>query len=350
MINYISLHIGICQILISLCHTIFIPKSMLYPLKFKPILKKAHWGGKRLAYKDKAIQQHEPIGESWEISGVQENISIVTEGILAENSLEELTEIYMGDLVGDKVFDKFGIEFPLLVKFLDMNDNLPLQVHPDDETAKERHRAYGKNKLWYIAEAESGSKITAGFKKSSNRSEFLQHLTQHTQAEILHIEPICKGDCFFLPSKTVHSLSGRCLVAEIQQTSDITYYLDDYNRNTIEGDKLNLDIELATDVINYNTIESRINYHRHKNHTEELIECPWFTVNYLNFNKEVEKDYIEQDSFVIYMCLSGNFNVVYNVDQTMNVTQSETILVPACLKDIFLIPQKESEILEIYIQ
>lgn len=349
MINYTSLHISISQIIISLYHTIFIPKSMLYPLKFKPILKKAHWGGKRLAYKSGAIQQPEQIGESWEISGVQENISVVTEGMLAENSLEELTEIYMGDLVGDKVFDKFGVEFPLLIKLLDTHDSLPLQVHPDDKTAKERHRAYGKNKLWYIAEAEAGAKITTGFKKASNQSEFLKHLTQHTLSELLHTEPVSKGDCFFLPAKTIHTLSSGCLVAEIQQTSDITYYLDDYSRTTLDESIPDLDKELAIDIINYNTTETHINYHKHENHTEEILECPWFTVNYLKFNTEIEKDYIKQDSFVIYMCLNGNFNVVYDVDQTVNVTKGETVLVPACLKDIFLIPQKESEILEIYI-
>ncbi len=322
---------------------------MLYPLKFKPILKETHWGGKRLAYKADEAQHAESIGESWEISGVQENISIVTEGILAENSLEELTEVYMGDLVGDKVYEKFGIEFPLLIKFIDTQDRLPLQVHPDDKTAKERHRAYGKTKLWYVAEAAPGAEITAGFNKASDRSEYLQHLNQHRLPEILHTEAVNKGDCFFLPAKTIHSLSGGCLVAEIQQTSDITYYLDDYNRTTLNGEPLRLDTELATDVIDYGKSEARISYHRHENHTEELVECPWFTVNYLKFDKEIEKDYIKQDSFVIYVCLDGDFNVVYDVDQNVAVHKGETVLVPACFKDIFLIPQKEAEILEIYI-
>lgn len=350
MINSLQQYICINQFIISLYCTIFIPKSMLYPLKFKPILKKTHWGGKRLAYKSETTQQPEQIGESWEISGIQENISIVTNGILADNSLEELIEVYMGDLVGDKVYDKFGIEFPLLIKFLDTNDHLPIQVHPDDKTAKERHRAYGKNKLWYIAEAETGAKITAGFKTDINPSEYLQHLAQHTLSEILHTEAVNKGDCFFLPSKTIHTLSQGCLVAEIQETSDITYFIDDYKRKTLDGDCLSLDTELATDIIDYNKIEPRIKYHQHENHTEELVECAWFTVNYLKFNKEIEKDYIEQDSFIIYMCLNGDFTVVYDINQTVTVTKGETVLIPACLKDIFLIPQKESELLEIYIQ
>lgn len=322
---------------------------MLYPLKFKPILKKIHWGGTRLAYKSKLTQQSGPIGESWEISGIQDNISIVTEGILADNTLEELTEVYMGDLVGDKVYEKFGIEFPLLIKFIDAHDCLPLQVHPDDTTAKERHRAYGKTKLWYIADAEPQTEITAGFKKNCEQTEFLQHLTHHTLSEILYTKTVSKGDCFFLPSKTIHSLSKGCLVAEIQETSDITYYLDDYNRQTLEGEILYPDIELAKDVIDFSKSETCIKYHRHANHTEELVKCPWFTVNYLKFDKEIEKDYINLDSFVIYMCLEGIFRIVYNVDQSVTVNKGETILIPACLKDIFLIPQKESEILEIYI-
>lgn len=322
---------------------------MLYPLKFKPILKKTHWGGKRLAYKGETTQHTEQIGESWEISGVQENISIVTEGILADNSLEELIEVYMGDLVGDKIYEKFGIEFPLLIKFIDTEDRLPLQVHPDDATAKERHRAYGKTKLWYIAEAESDAEVTIGFKEPSDRSEFLQHLANHTLSDILHSESVHKGDCFFLPSKTIHSLSKGCLVAEIQETSDITYYLDDYNRHTLDGETLHPDTKLATDVIDFNRIEAHINYHRHENHTEELVACPWFTVNYLKFDKEIEKDYIRQDSFIIYMCLEGNFSIVYDIDQSVTVNKGETVLIPACLKDIFLIPQKESELLEIYL-
>ena len=277
---------------------------MLYPLKFKPILKQTIWGGDKLAYKSNDPKVKESIGESWEISGVQDNISVVSEGALEGNSLQELTEIYMGDLVGDKIYEKFGIEFPLLIKYIDARDNLSIQVHPDDATAKARHNAYGKTEMWYLVGADRDAELIMG-----------------------------------------------CYIAEIQQTSDITYRIYDYDRRDKNGNPRELHTELATDVINFcEQKQHSIHYHQHENHTEELVSCNYFTTNYLKFDKEVEKDYIELDSFVIYMCLEGNFTLVYDVDKTVKVNKGETILVPAILKNLFLIPETEAEILEIYIR
>ena len=146
---------------------------MLYPLKFKPILKQTIWGGDKLAYKSNDPKVKESIGESWEISGVQDNISVVSEGALEGNSLQELTEIYMGDLVGDKIYEKFGIEFPLLIKYIDARDNLSIQVHPDDATAKARHNAYGKTEMWYLVGADRDAELIMGFNKDTDKSEYL---------------------------------------------------------------------------------------------------------------------------------------------------------------------------------
>lgn len=324
---------------------------MLYPLKFKPIIKQTIWGGKKLTDKSENPEVKDSIGESWEISGVQDNISVVCEGPLADNSLQELTEIYMGDLVGDKVYEKFGIEFPLLIKYIDACDNLSIQVHPDDATAKERHNAYGKTEMWYVVDADPEAQLIVGFNKETDKSEYLTRLHNNTLTEILNSEPVRKGDCFFIPAGTVHAICKGCFIAEIQQTSDITYRIYDYDRRDKEGNPRQLHTELATDVIDFSKPEGlKVHYHEHENHTEELVSCNYFTTNYLKFNQEIEKDYITIDSFVIYMCLDGSFTLVYDVDKTVKVTKGETILVPACLKNVFLIPEKEAELLEVYIR
>lgn len=323
---------------------------MLYPLKFSPILKETIWGGKKLAAKSDSPAQQDHIGESWEISAVQENISVVSEGVLADNTLEELIEIYMGDLVGDQVYEKFGIEFPLLIKYIDAYDDLSIQVHPDDPTAKERHKAYGKTEMWYIVEAAKEARTIIGFETDTDKATYLSHLQQGQLAKLLHAEAVKKGDCFLIQPGTVHAICKGCLLLEIAQTSDITYRLYDYNRIDSNGNLRELHTDLATDVINFDKEdEYAIHYHRHGNHTEEIATCKYFTTNYLKFNKEIEKDYVELDSFVIYACLEGEFTLVYEVDQTIQVHKGETVLVPACLKNLFLIPQQEAEILEIYI-
>lgn len=324
---------------------------MLYPLKFKPILKQTIWGGNKLAYKSDDQAVKDSIGESWEISGVQDNISIVSEGALEGNSLQELIEVYMGDLVGDKIYDKFGIEFPLLIKYIDAQDNLSIQVHPDDATAKERHNAYGKTEMWYLADTDPQAELIMGFKKDTDKAEYLTALQNNTLPDLLNSEKVKKGDCFFIPAGTVHAICKGCFIAEIQQTSDITYRIYDYNRRDKNGNPRELHTELATDVIRFSKQEQHsIPYHTHENHTEELVSCNYFTTNILKFDKEIEKDYVNLDSFVIYMCLEGKFSLVYNVDQSIQVNKGETILIPAILKNIFLIPEKEAQLLEIYIK
>lgn len=193
--------------------------------------------------------------------------------------------------------------------------------------------------------------LIMGFNKDTDKSEYLTALHNHTLPVLLNTEKVEKGDCFFIPAGTVHAICKGCYIAEIQQTSDITYRIYDYDRRDKNGNPRELHTELATDVINFcEQKQHSIHYHQHENHTEELVSCNYFTTNYLKFDKEVEKDYIELDSFVIYMCLEGNFTLVYDVDKTVKVNKGETILVPAILKNLFLIPETEAEILEIYIR
>jgi mannose-6-phosphate isomerase len=324
---------------------------MLYPLKFTPILKQIIWGGRKLAYKSQHPERETSIGESWEISGVQENLSVVSEGFLAGNNLEELIEVYMGELVGDKVYEKFGVEFPLLIKYIDACQDLSIQVHPNDAVAKERHNAYGKTEMWYVADAEPDARLLIGFNKDTDKSEYLAKLHSNTLPEILRSEAVRKGDCFFIPAGTVHAICKGCFIAEIQQTSDITYRLYDYGRKDKEGNTRELHTELATDVIDFRKQEAgAIRPAGTPNRTEELVSCDYFTTNYLRFDREAEKEYFDLDSFVIYMCLEGSFTLVYDTDKSVRVQKGETVLLPAVLKTVFLLPAAVCELLEIYIR
>ena len=186
---------------------------MLYPLKFSPILKETIWGGEKLACKSEDPTIKSGIGESWEISGVQDNVSVVSEGPLADNTLQELTEVYMGDLVGDKIYEQFGVEFPLLIKYIDACDDLSIQVHPNDAVAKERHNAYGKTEMWYVVDADPDAQLLMGFNKDTDKSEYLTKLHNNTLPEILNTEKVKKGDCFFIPAGTVHAIGKGCFIA-----------------------------------------------------------------------------------------------------------------------------------------
>ena len=322
---------------------------MLYPLKFHPILKKKIWGGEKLSYKS---EQHEQsIGESWEISAVEDNISVVVNGILADNDLQELIEVYMGALVGDHVYEKFGIEFPLLIKYIDANDDLSIQVHTDDETAKERHNAYGKTEMWYIVDAEKDASLIMGFNKETDKTEYLQALRSNELMNILNTEKVKKGDSFFIPAGLVHAIGKGCFIAEIQQTSDITYRIYDYNRKDADGNTRELHTDLATDVIDYQYHpKHKVDYTPQDNKSVQLVKCPYFTTNLLTFDRDIEKEYIRLDSFVIYMCLQGKFTITTGECDPVVVTKGETVLIPACFKNLTLFPDEVTKVLEIYME
>lgn len=304
---------------------------MLYPLKFHPILKKKIWGGERLAYKSE--EHEESIGESWEISAVEDNISVVSNGILADNDLQELIEVYMGDLVGDHIYEKFGIEFPLLIKYIDANDDLSIQVHPDDETAKERHNAYGKTEMWYIVDAEKDASLVLGFNHEIDKATYLQALHQNKLMDLLNVQKVKKGESFFIPAGLVHAIGKGCLIAEIQQTSDITYRIYDYNRKDANGNTRELHTDLATDVIDYSyQPQHRVNYTPQDNQSAKLVKCPYFTTNLLVFDRDIEKEYVHLDSFVIYMCLQGKFTITTGESNRYWSTRGKPFLYPHALK------------------
>ena len=325
--------------------------TLLYPLFFHPVYKTKIWGNdklRNLLHKDTGTLQK--VGESWEISGVQDNITVVKNGFLAGNNLEELVEIYMGDLVGDKVYDKFGVEFPLLIKFIDASDVLSVQVHPDDKTAFERHHAYGKTEMWYILQSDPGAEIIIGFKNDTSREEYLRHLKNKTLREILNSEEARAGDVFFIPPGRVHTIGAGILLAEIQQTSDITYRIYDWDRVDANGKSRELHTDLALDVIDFKSYpEYKIPYQDQLNETTDLVQCNYFNTQLIHFNKPLKKDYYDLDSFVIYIGVEGETTIEHENGSSF-LKKGESVLVPAVLKDITLIPKGEARILEVYIK
>ncbi|MBN1599451.1 MAG: class I mannose-6-phosphate isomerase [Bacteroidales bacterium] len=324
--------------------------NTLYPLKFSPIILDKMWGGSKLKDILHKPTVSDKAGESWEISGVDGNISIAENGFLAGNSLEELIEVYMGDLVGDHVFDKFGIRFPLLIKYIDANDVLSIQVHPDDKLARERHNSFGKTEMWYVMQADEHSELIVGFNRKVDKEIYLKHLNEMKLPAILNTEPVAKGDVFFLPAGRVHAIGSGILLAEIQQTSDITYRIYDFDRRDSDGNPRELHNDLAADAIDYNFYENyRSEYKQTLNRSELIQKCKYFTTSFICANSRIEKNVAELDSFIIYMCVEGNCAFEYNGKEQIDLKMGETILIPAMLNNFNLIPAGEVKLLEVFI-
>jgi len=326
----------------------------LYPLKFKPILKNKIWGGSRLkTVLNKPANAHEKVGESWEISSVEGELSVVANGFLAENNIEELIEIYMGDLVGESVYERFGSQFPLLIKFIDANDYLSIQVHPDDELADERHGSSGKTEMWYIIDAVKDAELIAGFNQPVDKVKYLSYFGSGRLRDIVNFEKAQPGDVFFMPAGRIHATGPGILFAEIQQTSDITYRIYDWDRLGDDGKPRELHTELAVDAIDYEFHNSfKTEYQALKNKSNELVKCPYFTTNLLSFDNPLELEYHWLDSFVIYMAMEGSATIRFDANETpVKISKGETVLIPADLKEIRLIPETENvKILEVYIE
>lgn len=323
-------------------------KEMLYPLKFRPVLKELIWGGRALESKlGKALPEGKKIGESWEISGVQGDVSVVENGDLAGNSLEELVEVYMGDLAGDRIYEKYGVEFPLLVKFIDACDRLSIQVHPDDEMARKRHNSYGKTEMWYVVDAEPGASLYVGFNRTVTREEYMEAVAGGTLPSLLKEEKVKRGDSFFIPAGTIHAIGKGVLIAEIQETSDITYRVDDWGRVDSNGNSRELHTELALDAIDFRAPHDlRSEPVAVPNQVVPVEECEYFTTNLLRVEDSVERDYSSLDSFVIYVCLEGELSVCYS-EGSVAVKKGETVLVPAQEDNIEL--DGEGTVLEVYV-
>ncbi|HTE01243.1 MAG TPA: type I phosphomannose isomerase catalytic subunit [Mucilaginibacter sp.] len=325
--------------------------SSLYPLKFKTIYKDKIWGGHKIeTYLHKDFGDLPNCGETWEISGVKSDVSVVANGELEGESLADLLEKYQDQLVGKKVYDHFGNIFPLLVKFIDANDDLSIQVHPNDELAKKRHNSFGKTEMWYVIEADPGSTLITGFNQPVNEQIYLQKFNSGHLMEILNRENVSAGDVYFLPAGRVHTIGKGLLIAEIQQTSDITYRIYDFDRVDDKGNKRELHTEEALAAIDYNFyLDYKTKYQPEKNKDVHLVTCPYFTTNIMDFTESTSKDYSGLDSFVIHVCVEGDYTIEAD-GQQYPVKMGECILLPKTIDNIELKTTSGFKILESYIE
>ncbi|MBP8157791.1 MAG: class I mannose-6-phosphate isomerase [Flavobacterium sp.] len=316
-----------------------------YPLQFVPILKDRIWGGTKLkSYLNKPITS-EITGESWEISTVENDVSVVSKGDFKGKSLNELIAEFPVEILGTKVYAAFGKQFPLLFKYLDAREDLSIQLHPNDELAKKHHNSFGKTEMWYVMQADDDASLIVGFKDKSTPEEFMKHLENKTLPDILDSKKVKPGDVFMLKTGTIHALGAGILIAEIQQTSDITYRVYDFDRVDAQGNKRELHVDLALEALNYDKVEAQRFYDEQENVSNEVINCQYFTTHFipLNGNLKVNKN---SDSFTVYMCVEGRFELVYN-GKTYAYQKGDTVLIPASLTDFQLSGQ--ASILEIYI-
>jgi mannose-6-phosphate isomerase len=320
----------------------------LYPLKFNPVYSYRIWGGEKLKTVLNKDYTQDSIGESWEISDVENNETLVIEGPLKGKSLKELITEYKGELVGDNVYKTFGNDFPLLIKFIDAKTPLSIQVHPSNELAKERHNSFGKNEMWYVMEAEEDAELIIGFNKTTNKDNYQKHLNNSALRNILNIEKVDKGDTFYIPTGRVHAIGAGVLLAEIQQTSDITYRIYDYDRiDKTTGKKRELHTDLALNAIDFNFYEDyRSRYSKEINSENELVNSPYFKTNFLHIKGEMFRDLKQLDSFVIYICVEGVLQMSYK-NQNISLKKGETILIPATIETLELC-SNNSKLLEVH--
>lgn len=317
----------------------------LYPLQFEPILKERIWGGEKL----KTIL-HKPInsnitGESWELSSVEGDISVVSNGVFKGKSIMDIINEAPSELLGSSVYKTFGKQFPLLFKYLDAREDLSIQVHPNDSLAKKRHNSFGKTEMWYVMQADADAKIIVGFKKDATAAEYLQHQNDKTLLSLLDRIRVKDGDAFFLETGTIHAIGAGLLIAEIQQTSDVTYRIYDFDRKDANGQTRELHVDLALEAINYNKIDSHRLYAKNNNSSNTIVDCPFFTTNFIPLDGEIQT-LKEGKSFTVYMCVAGHFTIT-SEEITYHYKKGDTVLIPAAIRSYVL--SGKASILEIYI-
>lgn len=326
---------------------------MLYPIKFKPRIKERIWGGHAIIErKGKAaarLPKDKLYGESWDLSSVKGDISVVANGMLKGNNLEEIIEVYMGELVGEENFERYGLEFPLLIKYLDCNDKLSVQVHPDDALAEERHNSFGKTEAWYIADCKEGAAIYLGFKDLNiTREEYIAAVSESRLESLLNRVEVKKGDVFFIPAGTVHALGAGIEVVEVQQTSDVTYRIYDWDRVDASGKGRELHTALAVDAIDFEADAEVLHkqYSLTKGGESKVIECPYFTMAIHDVDAVKHLDRSMLDSFIVYICLSGHATISIDGGKE-ELEMGELVLIPAEACEIDIVG--DAQLMEVYI-
>lgn len=318
---------------------------LFYPLLFKPIFKERIWGGTKLKEVLNKSFDGSHIGESWELTTVENDISVVVNGAFEGLNLNQLIEKYPTELLGVNSIQHFGNNFPLLFKFIDAKEDLSIQVHPGDVLAKERHNSFGKTEMWYVMHADDNARLVVGFKDKTNKKEYQEHLENKTLVAVLNETPVKVGDAFFLETGTVHAIGAGVLIAEIQQTSDITYRLYDWDRVDSNGVGRELHTDLALDAINFEPTNTKLDYEVVKNKSVNLVECPFFNTNILQISEKYNWKKTKE-SFTVLMCTEGSFTIIM-LHFKAEFKKGDTILIPAIIDGFEIIG--EATLLEIAI-
>ncbi len=306
-----------------------------YPIKFEPILKERIWGGEKLTKHYNKNSSKKNIGESWEISGVKGDLSMVSTGYLKGLSIVDIIKKYKHLAVGAQNYDIYRDDFPILIKYLDAKTPLSIQVHPNDEIAKSQHQSFGKNEMWYVMDGEKDSELIVGFHQSVDLQKYNEALVNNDVLKLLNVEKTTKGDTYMIPAGRIHAIGAGNVIAEIQQTSDVTYRIFDYDRVDIAtGEKRELHNDLAMKCIDYNAYDSyKTEYTLEKNKTSKLVHCPYFKTNIIEIENRFAKDYTQIDSFIIYMCVEGDAEISCEGEKTP-IKKGETVLLPATTNKI----------------
>ena len=316
-----------------------------YPIKFIPILKERIWGGDKLSRLFGKEKTNLPIGESWEISAVPDAISVVENGHFKGKNLQELINIYKADFLGEAVYDRYGETFPLLIKIIDAQANLSVQLHPDNQLAQKRHQSFGKEELWYIMQADKQSRLFFGFNKPLDQATYKKYLEEGRLQEVLHEEVVKKGAVYHIPTGRVHAIGSGIVLAEIQQSSDVTYRLFDWNRTDSAGNSRELHTDLALDAIDFTPVEHFETYYRTANNMfRDIIKTPFFNVKIIKLKTKKQILTTSVDSFVIYICVKGSGFI--NVESMqVPINEGESLLIPAKLKKYSITPNGKMKLL-----
>lgn len=313
----------------------------MYPLKFRPILKSVVWGGEKIApFKEITTDQHN-IGESWELSGVKGNESVVANGEYAGRTITELVHEFKGRLIGQKNYEKTGDQFPLLIKFIDAKQDLSIQVHPDDELAAARHNgSKGKTEMWYVVAADKDAHLMSGLTQKITPDEYEQRVNNHTITDVLHDYKVAPGDVFFLPAGRIHSIGSGSFIAEIQQTSDITYRIYDFGRLGLDGKPRELHTELAKAAIDYTVYpDYKTSYEKETGKENVLVDCSYFTTSMYELDRPFTRDLKDMDSFLVVICIAGKGTLKDAEGNEVTMHQGETVLVPADCTEVTFTPE-----------
>tara|TARA_R110000751_G_scaffold195484_2_gene300861 strand:+ start:665 stop:1630 length:966 start_codon:yes stop_codon:yes gene_type:complete len=309
---------------------------MIHPLKFKPILKERLWGGTKLKEVFGKPIESDITGESWELSTVPGDISVVANGSLEGKSLQELIDSNGEELLGKSVVERFGKEFPILIKFIDAKQDLSIQLHPNDALAKERHNSFGKTEMWYIMDADPKAELIVGFNKDVTKEEYAESVANDTLLDLLNYEQVKEGDTFFINTGKIHAIGAGVMLAEIQQTSDVTYRVFDFNRKDKDGNLRELHTDLALDAVDYEKKDDfKVSYSQEKNEVNTMVDCPYFKTNFIELTENLELDTVNRDSFTIFMCVGGEAKIS-TAEGEVAIKSGETALLPASTQKISL--------------